>query len=72
MHSRFRASLADQLKIEELWTHFEKIAEEKLPPSVPKFYKVGAVRGRVCWWFGVWLEVKLGGWMDVFFCWCSR
>eukprot|EP00903_Cladosiphon_okamuranus_P012689 g11867.t1 len=34
-----RASLADQLKIEELWTHFEKIAEEKLHRSVPAFYK---------------------------------
>lgn len=63
--SCFRASLADQLKIEELWTHFEKIAEEKLPPSVPAFYKVGTVPYTVCrtvyrsdWFVVGWVAVQ--------------
>ncbi|CAM9331891.1 unnamed protein product, partial [Scytosiphon promiscuus] len=34
-----RASLADQLKVEELWGHFEKIAEERLSSAMPGFYK---------------------------------
>ncbi|CAM9574915.1 unnamed protein product, partial [Hapterophycus canaliculatus] len=36
---RCRASLADQLKVEELWGHFQKIAEERLSPAMPGFYK---------------------------------
>ncbi|CAB1101804.1 unnamed protein product [Ectocarpus sp. CCAP 1310/34] len=34
-----RASLADQLKVDKLWALFGKIAEERLPPALPGFYK---------------------------------
>ena len=40
---RDRSSFADQLKIEDLWMHFQKVAEEIVSPAVPAFYKVGVV-----------------------------
>lgn len=35
--------MAEQLKVEELWSHFQKIAEERLPSAFPRFYKVRMV-----------------------------
>ena len=34
-----RASLSDQLKVEDLWVPFRKIACEKMPAAVPDFFK---------------------------------
>ena len=34
-----RASLSDQLKVEELWVPFRKIACERLPAALPDFFK---------------------------------
>lgn len=35
-----RSSMAEQLKVEELWNHFQKLAEERMPLAFPLFYKV--------------------------------
>lgn len=34
-----RGSLADQLKVDELWREFRKIAEETMPPAFPAFFQ---------------------------------